>query len=330
MARIKASAAVILVSLVCMAWAVVPELNLAFCSGKYDGYYCQHCWQVVYCRDRIVNEAASPRCDADQACTLLSSSRVAACVPTENSAACKCTTNFCDPYALNLLDRCNNITGLYDMVDCGAEDGTCISGECSALPSCDGALVGWNAILPACTDGFYCSEVGVVTDGVHCKAGQYVDKYGSCSSAPPRPCATGCKGLCPDDTDCTRYYACDSFDNGNVEAGPLTCPGGAFFAANADPPSCSGTDESVCAPLTFCNFGSSPATASFSSYARPHACSKETTGDYADSECSQRYLSCRDVGDGEYAWVRTKCPDDHVFSTDPRHPYCVARETVGC
>ncbi|XP_018023511.1 integumentary mucin C.1 isoform X1 [Hyalella azteca] len=361
--------AVILMLLISVPWCrAVMGQNGTYCVDVENGFYCQHCWQVVYCLDF---EGTPTSCDAGYTCEVFPEAGVAACVPKDSAPTCACTTTRCDPYDSNYVDVCNT-GGIYDVTDCTPE-GTCTDGKCVAETttttvgptgpsSCDEITddpAGWHAITPACTDGFYCTEAGDQTATQHCDVGQYVDENGDCQSAPPIPCASGCKGLCPDDTNCTQYYVCDGA--GGISAGPLPCPNGNFFDPDYVPPSCVQGDDSVCAPLTFCSFDtssgvgtttttssggtttttssggtttttpngstttttSSGGSTSTTTSSTPSTCSAETAGNYPYGSCSQLYWACRDVGQGNYQWVQMQCPGNYVFSTDPNYPYCV-------
>ncbi|XP_018023513.1 prestalk protein isoform X3 [Hyalella azteca] len=335
-----ATGAVILMLLIGVPWAVMGQ-NDTYCEDKEDGYYCQHCWQMVFC---LASVETPTSCEAGYACEVFPSAGVAACVPTGSATTCACTASVCDPYDPNYVDVCNT-GGIYDVTDCTpvgtCTDGKCVAGATTVDPpspsSCDeitGDATGWHAIPPACTDGFYCTAAGVQTNNIQCAVGQYVDENGNCQSAPPIPCDSGCRGYCPDETNCTQYYVCDGA--GGISAGPLVCPNGNFFDPDAVPPSCVQGDDSVCAPLTFCSFDTSSGgvnttttpsgvvnTTASSVSSTPSTCSAGTAGNYPYGSCSQLYWACRDVGQGNYQWVQMQCPGNYVFSTDPNYPYCV-------
>ncbi|KAF2362042.1 Chitin binding domain, partial [Trinorchestia longiramus] len=99
---------------------------------------------------------------------------------------------------------------------------------------------------------FYCSTNFEDQINMNCSDEYYVDLYGNCELAPPQPCAYSCSGYCPDERNCSQYFVCDGA--GDVLGGPFQCDEGSYFDPNNDPPFCSGTDNSVCTPVSKCDF----------------------------------------------------------------------------
>ncbi|KAF2351443.1 Chitin binding domain [Trinorchestia longiramus] len=315
-----------------------------YCAGQDEGYYCATCMHSVYCKDDVTSIIQTcpvgKVCDGDLGYTF--------CVPMEEATKCQCNEySQCDDYNPIYLNKCDE-HGIYDVLACDNVGDTCNVGKCGpvvpGVDSCDddGALIGeWNFITPDCTQGFYCYEAEPEFR-VECEANEYIDINGDCQPAPPKPCASGCTGECPNNLDCTSYYFCE---NGQATH-TIECRDGFFFNPKAEPvPKCEEGAEEFCPPLTFCEFSdggfitpntttttitttTTPTTTTTTTPPTAPACTADSLGNYPSGPCSSFYWSCRYVGGGDYEAVLMQCNNGLIFDTDPTLPYCNQPENV--
>ncbi|XP_018023280.1 uncharacterized protein LOC108679192 [Hyalella azteca] len=231
----------------------LPMLDPGLCDGAHFNrteYYCGSCLQPFMCEDGELIEL--PRCILGSVCEEVDSGP-ATCVPATFASVCECTTDVCDDYNPAYTAKCD-ANGLYDIVECtGVHLGSaaCVSGTCVDCSNLGIRDPVYEVVPSECTIGYQCTDQ-FVTASTDCSDEEYVSKEGSCVPAPPLPCADEdlCFGICPDLTNCSRYYFCDI--NGGPPAGPYECDVDHFFNPRTE--FCELGDPSVCDLWTQCDF----------------------------------------------------------------------------
>ncbi|XP_018008406.1 latent-transforming growth factor beta-binding protein 2 [Hyalella azteca] len=292
----------------------LPEItNPDLCIGIDVGdYRCGSCLQPIRCgASGLITEQNT--CPPGTVCEEITRGTVA-CVPMPSATFCQCTSDICDPYEPSFTAKCD-ASGVTDIVQCPATGACAGNGNCIDCAEIPGGPV-YIFRDPECSSLYSCTN-GIYSGVTSCAEGEYVSKDGSCSPAPPTPCAAADRctgGLCPDLTDCTRYYICDP-NQVPPATGPISCPSNQYF--NPATLLCESTSVN-CDPWTQCDF-----TTTVPTCPKPEDCNASTVGNSPYGPCDSRYCACREVSSGSYDVVEMECPGDYVFSTNPNYPYCV-------
>ncbi|XP_018011137.1 peritrophin-48 [Hyalella azteca] len=297
-------------------------VNTTLCVGAHDGtQHCGSCLQPIECKTQ--EPVALPiSCYPGTVCEEITPTTVA-CVPIASATACQCTSDKCDDYDSQFRVKCD-ASGITDVVDCNSRNRCIGNGTCSACPS-SGSVDSF--VDQECSSRYRCTN-GAFSSVVNCAQGEYVSKNGSCSQAPPIPCAAAdlcTAGLCPDLTNCSRYYICDP-NQVPPAIEYFSCPSDQYF--NPKTYLCESTTTN-CDPWTTCKFTSvdggtkRTSTATVSPDTPPEDCNANTVGNFPHGPCDSQYWACRQGSGSSYEVVEMQCPNGLVHSTNPDYPYCI-------